>query len=263
MGDLSPSTLSHCAALLLLVIFVGCSSEERSIYIVFVEGEPLAFRRNLLPLGEGKELDPNSEVYNSHAKHLVESHRQLLQSTLESGSYNMIHSFTHLVNGFSLHTTPTQVSKLKKRRGVTLVERDRGAKLMTTYTPQFLKLPEGVWAEEGGDRSAGEGIVIGFIDSGINPIHPSFAVDPTNPFTANLTRFSGECETGPRFPRSSCNGKIVSARFFAAGAQAAATLNTSVDFLSPFDAVGHGRYSSVASLLSFDYIKKSSSLQSL
>lgn len=113
---------------------------------------------------------------------------------------------------------------------------------MTTYTTQFLGLPNGVWTQEGGDRHAGEGIVIGFIDTGINPVHPSFAYDPTNPFTSNPSHFSGACEAGPHFPASSCNGKIVSARYFSAGAQTATTLNTSVDFLSPFDAVGHGRY---------------------
>lgn len=124
-----------------------------------------------------------------------------------------------------------------------LVERDRGAKLMTTYTPQFLGLPQGVWTQEGGDdHNAGEGIVIGFVDTGINPTHPSFAYDPLNPFTSNISHFLGACKTGPRFPASSCNGKIVSAKFFSAGAQAVATLNSTVDFLSPFDAVGHGSH---------------------
>ena len=123
-----------------------------------------------------------------------------------------------------------------------MVERDRGAKLMTTYTPQFLELPQEVWTEGGGDRNAGEGIVIGFIDTGINPSHPSFAYNPFHPFTSNISHFSGACETGPRFPASSCNEKIASARFFSAGAQTVAPLNASVDFLSPYDAVGHGRY---------------------
>lgn len=136
-----------------------------------------------------------------------------------------------------------QAAKLKCAPGVKLVERDRGARLMTTYTPKFLGLRGGVWTQQGGDRHAGEGIVIGFVDTGINPTHPSFAYHPlVSPFTSNLSHFSGACETGPRFPLSSCNGKIVSARFFSAGAQAIATLNSSVDFLSPFDAVGHGRY---------------------
>ena len=126
-----------------------------------------------------------------------------------------------------------------------MVERDRGAKTMTTYTPEFLGLPEGVWREEGGDENAGEGLVIGFVDTGINPQHPSFAYDPTNPYSSSngTSQFKGGfCEVGPGFPEGSCNGKIVSARFFSAGAQAAAHLNASYDFLSPLDAVGHGRY---------------------
>ncbi|XP_021766671.1 subtilisin-like protease SBT2.4 [Chenopodium quinoa] len=116
---------------------------------------------------------------------------------------------------------------------------------MTTYTPKFLNLAQ--TDEKGGDKkNAGEGIVIGFVDSGINPFHPSFANDDlfinTSLVCSNSSRFCGGCETGPRFPASSCNGKIVSARFFAAGAQAAAHLNSSLDFLSPFDAVGHGSH---------------------
>ncbi|KMT04098.1 hypothetical protein BVRB_8g185510 [Beta vulgaris subsp. vulgaris] len=128
------------------------------------------------------------------------------------------------------------------------MERDRGAKLMTTYTPKFLKLPETIWAQQGGDENAGKGIVIGFVDSGINPFHPSFAADDdllminTSLVCSNSTRFCGVCHTGPRFPASSCNGKIVSARFFANGAQAVSLLNASVDFLSPFDADGHGSH---------------------
>lgn len=117
---------------------------------------------------------------------------------------------------------------------------------MTTYTPDFLELPKQVWPKisSDGDRRAGEDIVIGFVDTGINPTHPSFAIDLTNPFSSNLSRlnFSGDCETGPLFPPGSCNGKIISARFFSAGARSSGALNASLDILSPFDASGHGRY---------------------
>ncbi|XP_037497412.1 subtilisin-like protease SBT2.4 [Jatropha curcas] len=214
-----------------------------------MEGEPVAFHGGRSPHNyhhhhhhRKRKLGLNSEVSQAHAKRLVDSHDQLLQSTLEIGSYSKLYSFKHIVNGFAVHVTPSQVDKLRVAPGVKLVERDRGAKLMTSYTPQFLGLPQGVWTQEGGDRNAGEGIVIGFVDTGINPRHPSFAYDPLNPLTSNISHFSGTCQTGPRFPANSCNGKIVSAKFFSAGAQAIATLDPSVDILSPFDAVGHGSH---------------------
>lgn len=177
----------------------------------------------------------------ARAEQLVSTHDELLDNTLDDGRYKKLYSFKHIVNGFSVHTTLSQVEKLKNAPGVMRVEKDRRTKLMTSYTPEFLGL-QAVWTQQGGSRDAGEGIVIGFVDSGINPLHPSFAYDPTvNPtFKTNLSRFSGACEIGPLFPENSCNGKIVSARFFAAGAKAAVTLNTS-DYLSPYDAVGHGR----------------------
>ncbi|KAF8409609.1 hypothetical protein HHK36_005687 [Tetracentron sinense] len=251
-GCANTSALSRYATLLLLlVIVIAGFAEERAIYLVLLEGDPVAFHRGAATLVEGKRLDPNSSSFKAHAQHLVYSHDQLLQSTLEVESYHKLYSFKHIVNGFAVHTNPSQAQKLKMAPGVKLVEKDRGAKLMTTYSPQFLGLPEGVWTQEGGDRNAGEGVVIGFIDTGIDPMHPSFAYDPTNPFTSKLSQFSGACETGPRFPASSCNGKIVSARYFSAGAQAVMPLNASKDFLSPFDAVGHGSH--VASTAAGNY----------
>ncbi|KAK6932777.1 Subtilisin-like protease, fibronectin type-III domain [Dillenia turbinata] len=229
------------AVLHLLLHVVSCSSEVRAIYLVLAEGEPVAFLGGLNTL-KANQVPAREAISKAHAKKLVDNHDQLLRSTLESRSYDKLYSFTHILNGFAVHTTPSQAKKLKYAPGVTLLEKDRGVRTMTTHTPQFLHLPEGIWAQQGGERNAGEGIVIGFIDTGINPYHPSFAYDPNNTFTWKVGRFMGACEAGPMFPRSACNGKIISARFFAAGAQAAATLNPSIDFLSPFDAVGHGSH---------------------
>ncbi|RZC04781.1 Subtilisin-like protease SBT2.4 isoform B [Glycine soja] len=228
-----------------LVVAITCFQEERSIYLVLLEGDALAFHDH-----EGSQdqdsstIHPNTnrEASKAHTNHLLASHDLLLQSSLENGSYNKLHSYKHIINGFSVHTTPSQAARLRRSPGVKLVEKDRGAKMRTTYTPEFLSLRKGIWAQEGGERNAGEGVVIGFVDSGINALHPSFAYDPMHPFSSNLSRFEGACETGPLFPPSSCNGKIVAARFFSAGAEATVTLNASMDFLSPFDADGHGSH---------------------
>ncbi|XP_022869586.1 subtilisin-like protease SBT2.4 [Olea europaea var. sylvestris] len=235
---------------MLLLLHDEFDQHQRGIYLVLLEGDPVAFHQDALLANEGKRPRPKSETSKARAKYLVNSHDQLLESTLQTGSYNKLYSFKHIVNGFAVHISHSQVGKLKNAPGVKLVEKDSRVKLMTSHTPEFLGLPD-VWTQIGGDRNAGEGIVIGFVDSGINPMHPSFAYDPTNPFTSNISHFSGTCERGPLFPDTACNGKIVSARFFAAGAQAAATLNASVDILSAFDAVGHGSH--VASTAAGNY----------
>ncbi|KAG8385789.1 hypothetical protein BUALT_Bualt03G0081800 [Buddleja alternifolia] len=235
------STQLRVILILLVLSAISCIAEKRDIYLVLLEGDPVAFYQEPVPRKEGGRRVASSEASIAHAKHLVDSHEQFLQSTLDEGSYNKLYSFKHIVNGFAVHTTHSQIDKFKSAHGVKLVEKDTGVKLMTSYTPEFLGL-SAVWSQQGGDRNAGEGIVIGFVDSGINPVHPSFAYDPMNPFTSNISHFSGTCEGGPLFPQTSCNGKIISARFFASGARAAATLNASADIQSPFDAVGHGSH---------------------
>ncbi|KAH7569437.1 hypothetical protein JRO89_XS06G0162300 [Xanthoceras sorbifolium] len=250
-GTISAPSKSATTLVLFVSFMISCFAENRDLYLVLMEGDPVAFHGSSPSsfVDRRRSSHLNSDVLKAHAKKLVDSHDQIIESTLETGSYNKLYSFKHIVNGFAVHTTPSQAAKLRNTPQVKLVERDRGAKLMTTYSPQFLGLPQGVWTQllegEGGDHkcASGEGIVIGFVDTGINPLHPSFVNDPLNPFKPNSTpHFSGACETGPQFPVSSCNGKIISARFFSAGAQAVATLNSSVDFLSPFDAVGHGSH---------------------
>ncbi|XP_030533277.2 subtilisin-like protease SBT2.4 isoform X2 [Rhodamnia argentea] len=230
-------------ALLALAILGTCFAEKREIYLALMEGDPVAFAGVSSSHEHGfSRQNLNREASRAHAKRLVDSHDQLLQSVLETGSYKKLYSFNHVINGFSVHITESQAKRLKETPGVRLVERDRGAKLMTTYTPQFLGLRQGVWRQQGGPRDAGEGIVLGFVDTGINPAHPSFANVGLPPLNGTSRFSGGACETGPLFPAISCNGKIISARFFSAGAQAAAALNPLVDILSPFDAVGHGSH---------------------
>ncbi|PIA59090.1 hypothetical protein AQUCO_00400149v1 [Aquilegia coerulea] len=200
----------YVVLLMLLVIILGFA-EERAIYLVLMEGHPVVFREGTTHYETGKRIDPHRSGSNTHFDTLILVLVKLLT------------------------------------QGVIVVEKDTGAKLMTTYTPQYLGLPLGVWAQagRGGKSNAGEGIVIGIVDTGMDPTHPSFTYDPQIPFAlSNNSQFSGggTCETGPLFPKGSCNGKIVSARYFAAGDQAIASLNASIDFLSPFDAVGHGSH---------------------
>lgn len=119
---------------------------------------------------------------------------------------------------------------------------------LTTHTPEFLGLPTSVWPTGGGCDRAGEDIVIGFVDSGIYPHHPSFATHNTEPY-GPLSKYRGKCEVDPETKKSFCNGKIIGAQHFAQAAKASGAFNPSIDFASPLDGDGHGRLGPFSTLL--------------
>ncbi|KAL2928833.1 Subtilisin-like protease SBT2.5 [Bienertia sinuspersici] len=96
-------------------------------------------------------------------------------------------------------------------------------------------------ANRRGQDKAGEDIVIGFIDSGIYPLHPSFATHDAERY-GPVPKYKGKCEVDPDTKKSFCNGKIVGAQHFAKAATAAGAFNPSVDYASPLDGDGHGSH---------------------
>ncbi|XP_002509667.2 subtilisin-like protease 3 [Ricinus communis] len=78
-------------------------------------------------------------------------------------------------------------------------------RLHTTHTPSFLGLQQnlGFWNYS----NYGKGVIIGLVDSGITPDHPSFSSEgmPLPP-----ARWKGKCE----YNETLCNNKIIGARNF-------------------------------------------------
>ncbi|CAI5507341.1 unnamed protein product [Closterium sp. Naga37s-1] len=109
---------------------------------------------------------------------LEASHRSLLQS-LGIQSSAIFHSYTYLMNSFAAQLTGAEVRKLKRHPAVAEVERDRTVRVTSVQSPEFLKLDSSLWPANGGQSNAGEGVIIGVIDSGIWPEHPSFS-DPVS-----------------------------------------------------------------------------------
>ncbi|XP_015900722.3 subtilisin-like protease SBT2.2 isoform X1 [Ziziphus jujuba] len=177
-----------------------------------------------------------------YSSYISRVHDSLLKRALRGENYLKLYSYHYLINGFAVLVTPQQADKLTRRREVANIVMDYSVRTATTHTPQFLGLPQGAWAQEGGYEFAGEGIVIGFIDTGIDPSHPSFA-DATSDHQYPVPHhFSGICEVTPDFPSGSCNRKLVGARHFAASAIIRGIFNSSQDYASPFDGDGHGTH---------------------
>ncbi|CAI5485850.1 unnamed protein product [Closterium sp. Naga37s-1] len=114
---------------------------------------------------------------------------------------------------------------------------------LTTATPAFLQLPQSLWAAAGGEGSAGEGVVVGVVDTGIWPEHRSFANDSSAPYGPPPSSFKGACPTSSDFPATACSGKLVGSGSFRAALEAGGTrIDWTREYASPRDAVGHGTW---------------------
>ncbi|CAI5997176.1 unnamed protein product [Closterium sp. NIES-64] len=156
----------------------------------------------------------------------------------------LIHSYTHVENGFAAVLSPKQVRGLQNHPDVAAVTQSVRLAPSTTHSPQFLRLPQTLWKSAGGEASAGEDVVIGVVDTGIWPEHASFANTAANLYGDPPKTFTGECEPTPDFPRTKCNGKLVGARYFNAAfyKQTKGKIDTTEDYSSARDSNGHGTW---------------------
>ncbi|XP_047954341.1 subtilisin-like protease SBT2.3 [Salvia hispanica] len=245
-----------------LGVFVGCSFAQgdegnvTAVYIVTLKQAPASHYYDELRVVKGHHVRGNgsegmsrfdkarntAKTNRRHKPYIDRVHDSLLKRALKGETYLKLYSYRYLINGFAVLVTEQQAYKLSIRREVSNVVLDFSVRTATTHTPQFLGLPDGAWAQEGGFDTAGEGIVIGFIDTGIDPTHPSFSDDtPEKPYPVPQ-HFSGICEVTRDFPSGSCNRKLVGARHFAASAITRGIFNATQDYASPFDGDGHGTH---------------------
>lgn len=198
---------------------------------------------------KGKKIDPHAPAVVSYKAYLESRHDALLASV---GGGRKLHSYGYVYNGFAADLTPAQAQRLAALPGVLAVSKDELRQRDTATTPAFLGLsgPTGFWQATG---AKGEGVVIGIIDSGIWPEHPSFS-DRTGS-NGNATQdgklayqqipgWNGRCVPGAGFPASSCNQKLIGARYFNAGwgGNAGVAAQLPWEFLSARDFGGHGTH---------------------
>ncbi|GJN17528.1 hypothetical protein PR202_gb04604 [Eleusine coracana subsp. coracana] len=240
-----------------------CAFEDgTAVYIVTMRQAPVFHRRlNLERFGSGRIANaggggrgdtPSSSVLRkprhgspkpvNYGSYLVRLQNSLLKRTLRGEHYLKLYSYRYLINGFAIVITPQQADKLSRRKEVANVMLDYSVRTATTHTPEFLELPQGAWLQEGGPQFAGQGVVVGLIDTGIDPTHPSFADDVSTDSYPVPSHYSGICEVTNDFPSGSCNRKLVGARHFAASAITRGVFNASQDLASPSDSDGHGTH---------------------
>ncbi len=172
------------------------------------------------------------------------------------GGGKKLYNYGYVFNGFAAELTEAQAQKLAQMPGVLAVTKDEIRKMDTASTPAFLGLTgsTGFWAT----KAKGEGVVIGIIDSGVWPEHPSFS-DRTGS-NGNATKdgkldyqqlpgWNGKCTPGEAFNASHCNQKLIGAQFFNAGFGGNAGIKAQFpyEFNSARDADGHGSHTASTS----------------
>jgi len=189
-------------------------------YIVVMESLPLtAYEGDIKGLpatkpAKGKKFNPNSQAAKNYKAHLQAGQDKALSSAGVSKS-NRINSFTAALSGFSAVLTESQRDKIARAKGVKMVLEDQWRQLDTDSTPAFLGLTEPASAWQTGNT--GEGVIVGVIDSGIWPEHPSFTDDGSLPDAPALDDSRPNCEFGntahnPSDAPFSCNNKLIGAR---------------------------------------------------
>jgi subtilisin family serine protease len=234
---------------------VGQRQVTNNAYIVQLAEPPVSANRGGIAglrataPRKGQKIDPNSPDVVAYMAFLMSRQDAVLASV---GGGRKLHSYGYVFNGFAAELTAEQAAKLAQTKGVLAVTKDEARALDTSSTPTFLGLnapaPDGLWS-----KTKGEGVIIGIIDGGVWPEHPSFS-DRTD-VNGNGTRdgklgyqqipgWNGRCTPGEQFNASNCNQKLIGARYYNAGWGGNAGIDAQLpwEFNSPRDYGGHGTH---------------------
>ncbi|KAG8382328.1 hypothetical protein BUALT_Bualt05G0066000 [Buddleja alternifolia] len=183
------------------------SDSELQIYIVHVEL-------------------PSAPSLTSFVDDLQGWYQTFLPSTLSISSTSdeprIIYSYRNVFKGFAARLSLEEAKAMETKPGFVLARPQTTIPLHTTHSPNFLGLNQnmGFWR----DSNYGRAVIIGVLDTGINPNHPSFNDEGMPPPPA---RWNGICQFNSS---TACNNKLIGARYFRIGNG------------TPFDEDGHGTH---------------------
>ena len=178
-------------------------------YIVVMDADPLVATYDVEEL-----TSPSAEADEAE---IVESHDDALEA-IGADADDKVQDYTNALNGFSAVISHDEAVALASSKSVKLVVPDELRQLQTDSSGEFLGLTGrgGAWAS----GVTGEGVVVGVIDTGIWPEHPSFADDgsyaapsilPLDESTYPACDF-GNTVHNPNDAPFTCNNKLIGAR---------------------------------------------------
>ncbi|XP_047941479.1 subtilisin-like protease SBT1.3 [Salvia hispanica] len=152
----------------------------------------------------------------------------------------IIYTYGTAFHGVAARLSGEEVERVQQQDGVMAVFPDTMYQLHTTRSPLFLGLERQDSTSTLSYNPFDYDVVVGVLDTGVWPESPSFNDTGMTPVPA---RWRGACEVGRGFTRRHCNKKIVGARVFYRGYEAASgKINEQVEYKSPRDQDGHGTH---------------------
>lgn len=158
----------------------------------------------------------------------------------DSQEDRIIYSYLTAFHGVAARLSEEEAERLEEQNGVMAVFPETIYKLHTTRSPVFLGLERADSTNVWSDQVAVHDVVVGVLDTGIWPESQSFNDTGMGPVPAH---WKGTCETGHGFTKNHCTRKIVGARMFYRGYEAASgRINEQEEYKSPRDQDGHGTH---------------------
>jgi uncharacterized repeat protein (TIGR01451 family) len=198
----------------------------------------------------GGAVTQSESAYRSEIK---SEQAELVSSISEvtGGSAKVLYRYTEAINGIAVNLTRAQAQKVSRLDGVAAVQVDFERELTTDKGPEWIGAPtiwDGTNVPAAFEGNKGEGVIVGILDSGLNPSNPSFAdvvaeedggdgYDHTNPLGAgNYLGMCDESNEAQYLEGWGCNDKLIGYYNFenpAAGGD---------PFDDPYDDDGHGSH---------------------
>ena len=201
------------------------------------------------PTVTGKPLDlssPESQAYLAYINGKIDS----LISSLKARAPDAAISYRYdiVFGGIAAQVPAAQVSQLHGLPNIELITQDQLQQVETDRTPQFVGATT-AWGQLGGQESAGENVIVGVLDTGIWPEHPSFSdPDPSGkPYTPTGGTYA--CQFGSATPGDApfmCNNKLIGGYWFMNTYRTFNVLKPG-EFRSARDDDGHGTHTSSTS----------------
>lgn len=202
------------------VLELGTGSKAET-YIVQLDAPAVPTRAGAESRGEAR-----AQSESAYRAELKSDQADLVSSIsgITGGSADVLYRYTEAINGIAVKLTRAQAQKVSRLDGVAAVQVDFERELTTDKGPEWIGAPtvwDGTNVPAGFEGNQGEGVIVGILDSGLNPANPSFhdvvpeseggdGYDHTNPLGAG--NYLGMCDpanTAQYVANWGCNDKLI------------------------------------------------------